>query len=156
MTILLPLLKFLPVKWLPIIKWVAILAILAALLAPYIMLYLNFKELAAQNKTLVDQKAKLELDNVTLKSNNVTLKSSIEVLQFANRENQITIQKLLEERKDAKLALENLAQKSANDAASIEMMNSRIKELLRDPKNDGEVAPVLRETINNIQKMRKQ
>ena len=143
-----------PTKW--IITAVGAVVILMVIAAPYVVLYTNFQKLLKENAELIASKHKIESENNQLKSNISTLKTNIDNLQTLNTQNQETIEKLLAERQDSKKAIENLAQKTANDKASIEMMSARIKELLIDPRNNGEVAPVLRETINNVQKMRKQ
>ena len=143
-----------PAKW--IITAVGAVVILMVIAAPYVVLYTNFQKLSKENAELIASKHKIESENNQLKSNISTLKANIDNLQTLNTQNQTTIEKLLAERQDSKKAIENLAQKTSNDKASIEMMSARIKELLIDPRNNGEVAPVLRETINNVQKMRKQ
>lgn len=145
---------FSPTKW--IIMTIGVLVILTVIIAPYAVLYFNFQKMSKENANLIESKNKIESENSSLKSNVLTLKANVASLQEVNKQNQVTIEKLLAERQDSKKAIENLAQKTASDKASIEMMSARIKELLSDPKNNGELAPVLRETINNVQKMRKQ
>lgn len=156
MITVLPLLKMIPIKWVSLIKWIFIFALLVAIVAPYAILYNNLENLKNDNKVLIEQKAKVVADNEKLMSNNEVLKSNVTTLKGLNDENQNTIKQLLLERQDAKRAVEALSQKTANDRTTIDMMNNRIKELLNDPKNNGEIAPVLKETINNIQKARKQ
>ncbi len=105
---------------------------------------------------------KLESDNTVLKTNNQVLKDNVEIMRQnvkelakSNHENWKTVQSLLEERKAAQQAINNLAVATKNDREVIARLNKRLNEILQDPNNDGVVAPALRETIREIQETRR-
>lgn len=95
--------------------------------------------------------AGLEITIVQLQTDNAILKKNVETITGVNEANVEANRKLLEERKDAQAAIEALNLQKALSDKKIRFANKRIDELLRDPKNNGELAPVLADTIKNIQ-----
>jgi hypothetical protein len=131
------------------------LLILLIVLAPFVLLYSNISYASKENKRLNEMIIELRAENTVLKNNIEILKENIEVLQESNRKNIVVIEKLTIERKEAKKIIDRLSQNRMNDQMSIRIMSDKIKEMLKEAGNDGEVAPVLRETVKNIQESRK-
>lgn len=136
---------------LSILLLVAVLAVIGTYVG---LKTLEIRNLNNQITELHAVNTKLTVDNTMLIENNKVLKENQKILYEANDVNQDTIKKLMEERKQSKIAIANLAaaNKRGNDA--LDQLGKKIDELLLDPANDGTVAPVLRETINQIQRQR--
>jgi cell division protein FtsB len=98
--------------------------------------------------------AELETDNRIYKQNNETLKKNVETLDKANTANFNTVQSLIADKAQASKAISQLAAMRQADNARFDRLNGRIQDMLKDPKNDGAVAPVLREVIREVQKAR--
>jgi cell division protein FtsB len=106
--------------------------------------------------------AKLERDNAILTTNNEVLKENVAIMRdnvkalaTANHENWKTAQALIAERAAAQAAINNLAVATKNDRDTINRLNGRLQEILKDPQNDGLVAPALRETVRDVQNTRR-
>lgn len=97
-----------------------------------------------KNTTLEKQVQQLTADNTQLKAN-------VDTITKVNQVNVETNNKLLAERKDAQAAISNLAKQKQVTSQKLDEANKKIDEMLKDPKNDGPVAPVLRETIRSIE-----
>lgn len=98
----------------------------------------------------------LEVKSLTVKieqltTDNATLKKNVETITQVNATNVETNNALLKERADAQAAIEALGLQKAANKRKLDAANKRIDELLKDPKNNGTVAPVLAETIKTIQ-----
>jgi hypothetical protein len=106
-------------------------------------------------ETLQTEKAELQTNNKTLIDNNAILKSNLAQLNTVNDTNAQTIQSLLTERVSAQKAITALANASAANKQVISGLNKRLADIIKDPKNDGVLAPVLRETIRDIQDTRR-
>ena len=104
--------------------------------------------------TLTEERNQLTVDNRILKENNTALKDGLKKLAVANQTNYDTAKQLLAERAKAAQAIANLAVANRRNGESLTRLNVKIEEMLKDPKNDGPVAPVLREVIREIQKER--
>lgn len=102
------------------------------------------------------QVSKLEADNKILQANIDVMRQNMKTLADANQANLDTIQKLIEERSGAQQVIGNLANMTAKDKQTIASLNKRLNDLAKDPKNDGIVSPVLKETIRGVQQSRKQ
>ena len=114
-------------------------------------------EISALHKNvaaLTDERNKLVVDNGILKENNNTLKDGLKKLALANQTNYDTAKQLLAERNKSVTAINNLAVANRVSNEKLDRLNTRIEDMLKDPKNDGPVAPVLREIIREIQKER--
>lgn len=96
----------------------------------------------------------LVVNNKIYKENNDILKDGNSKLVIACNNNELTIQKLVTERKDAQRAIDVLSATSALDKQVISKLNVRLADLMKDPKNDGIVSPDLRETVRDIQNSR--
>ena len=105
-------------------------------------------ELQADNKTLEENNRILQVNVDTLKNNQIALTG-------ANSENIKTIDKLRVERKDAQRVIDTLSAEKQSSAEDILKLKKKIADMLKDPKNDGIVSPVLRETVRDIQNNRR-
>jgi DNA repair exonuclease SbcCD ATPase subunit len=103
---------------------------------------------------LTEESNALKVDNAILKENNETLKDGLKKLASANLTNYNTAKQLLDERGKALDAITNLAKVNKLNNEKLDRLAKRVEEMLKDPKNDGPVAPVLREVIREIQKER--
>ena len=109
---------------------------------------------ALKNREVNSLQAKnvvLTTDNEILKQNNVTLKAAVKDVTDANSANLTTIKQLVEERKDSQAAIESLARSQAKDKDALKKASAKIDEMIKNPANEGKVAPVLAETIRDIQ-----
>lgn len=102
-------------------------------------------------ETLTKKNTKLTTDNTILIQNNGILKKNQEVLVTANQTNYETVKKLDIERAQAKAAIASLAAANQRKQDALNALNEKISMMAKDPKNDGTVSPVLRETIRSIQ-----
>jgi uncharacterized membrane-anchored protein YjiN (DUF445 family) len=98
----------------------------------------------------------LIVDNKILHQNTEVLAENLKKMAEANSTNEQTIKKLIKERSQAQAAIDRLAAESTADRKVISNLNKKLDDLLKDPKNDGIVSPALRETIRDIQAIRKQ
>jgi cell division protein FtsB len=96
-------------------------------------------------------KTLLEANSKTLVDNTNTLRDNYLACSTANKTTLETIAALKKERQDAIDALERLAATRRNDQFRIDSLNKLLDNLRRNPANNGPVAPVLRETIREIQ-----
>lgn len=88
-----------------------------------------------------------------LTTDNTQLKENVDLITNVNQTNVATNQKLLDERKDAQAAIATLAKQKKITAEALANAQKAVDDMLKDPqKNDGPLAPVLRETIRGIQK----
>lgn len=114
----------------------------------YLYWYHNeFARLEANNK-------QLETNNQVLQTNNDTIKGNLLVCENTNASNNATITALLKERDQAKVAVATLAKRQATTNGIIANLQAKLAELLKDPVNDGALAPDLRETVRDIQVVR--
>ena len=93
-------------------------------------------------------------ENDILTENNATLKLNQVTLEEVNKQTYAALQALKVERAKAKAAVEALALERERTAKALSDLQAKIEEMRKDPKNDGPVAPVLRETIRDIQTQR--
>ena len=129
---------------------------LGAIVASGIGLYFYVGHLKSQVATLEETQKTLEENNRILQVNVDTLKGNELKLSTANETNLGTIKSLLAERAGAQKVIDNLAVADKSNKANIAQLNDHISALIKDPKNDGVVAPVLRETVRDIQTNRRQ
>lgn len=127
-----------------------------AIVASGIGLYFYVGHLKSQVTTLEETQKTLEENNRILQVNVDTLKGNELKLSTANETNLGTIKSLLAERTLAQKVIDNLAVSDKSNRATIDQLNGHISALIKDPKNDGAVAPVLRETVRDIQTNRRQ
>jgi cell division protein FtsB len=101
--------------------------------------------------TLETEKTQLIANNKVLVENNKILKDNVNQILDANATTNKTVASLVAERQDATKAIANLAAATANDKQTIANLKQNLADLIKDPKNDGLVAPALRETVRRIQ-----
>ena len=117
-------------------------------------LWLHIRGLKSTISDLTETNNTLVASNKILESNNAVLKQNNQTLESANSTNVATIRQLNEERQKAIDAVKALANANLRNKQTLDRLNSKIEELLKDPASDGPVAPVLREVIREIQKER--
>ena len=132
----------------------AFIALLVGAGAYVVVQKLEIRGLKTTVSALTEEKNALTVDNRILKENNETLKDGLKKLALANQTNYNTAKQLQEERAKATTAIANLAAANRRSGESLDRLNRRLEEMLKDPNNDGPVAPVLREVIREIQKER--
>jgi len=115
----------------------------------------SYHRMGVKIDALQVEKGQLQEANANLLAQIEGLQNSIALLTEANDQNLKTIEKLKKERADATTAIASLANSTANNKKLIAALQAKLKELLKDPKNDGPVSPILRETVEQIQKNRK-
>lgn len=131
-----------------IVTKVAMALLLAALIASIGSCTSNKMQLSSANK----QVTSLQKDVGQLNLNNAILKKNQETLTNANQTNLQTIEGLVKERKDAQAAIDTLAKQKQIERKRADTANKRIEELLKNPANNGKVAPVLGETLKEYNK----
>lgn len=132
----------------------SLILIAVALTAGGIFVY-SYHSRGVKIDALHVEKGKLEETNANLLAQIEGLRSRIDTLTEANDTNLKTIEKLKKERADAAAAIASLAASTENNKKLVAELTAKLQALLKDPKNDGPVANVLRETIKEIQKNRK-
>lgn len=110
--------------------------------------------LEKQIEQLNFDKNDLIVNNQILKDNNDALKENVKKLAYANLANYKSVKSLIDERSQAQKAVNSLAAATQKDRLALARISKKIEDMLKDPKNDGPVAPVLREVIREIQKER--
>lgn len=110
----------------------------------------TYKE--AELLSATHQVTSLQKDIGTLNANNSILKQNQDTLKQSNEANVATINKLVEERKDAQVAINTLAKQKQVEHAKVITAQRKIDEMLKDPKNNGPIAPVLSETLKEYNK----
>lgn len=133
------------------LRTIAIFAIVASIVATIAGVFFKLSSMASQISSLQEEKTQLVASNTALQQNVEVLKGNIITIQDANTANLKTIQALLKERKDAQAAINLLASTQKADRQHLENLNRQLESLSKDPKNNGLVAPVLKETIRGIQ-----
>lgn len=98
--------------------------------------------------------SKLQTDNTILIANNKVLKDNQLLLAASNDANMDTIKKLQDERAAGTAAVSALAARNQRDQQAIAQLNTKLSTMLKDPKNDGAVSPILREIGKEIQAQR--
>lgn len=137
-------------------KLVAYGLVVGAIALAIFLTHRHIVSLNSQISALQAANVQLDANNKVLKQNNTVLAGNVLSLNNANTQNIQTINQLMAERKDADAAIKNLNIGNTNKRHDIDALNAQIIELLKDPKNDGKLAPVLRETIRGIESSRGQ
>ncbi len=133
-----------------IIAGVIIVAVLATVGGTWIYI----KTLNSKITDLEKEKKELIVENEIHKENNKVLRDNVKTLAVSNHENWKTAQALIAERSSATKAINNLAAANLREKQALDRLSAKVQKMLEDPKNDGEVAPVLKEVIREIQKER--
>lgn len=135
------------------IKITIIAILLGSLLTSGLGLYFYVKNLKKEIVTLQSQVNSLSANNNILISNNSTLKNNLDVAITSNDNNVTTIETLLRERLQSKEAVEKLAKTELISKKKIKDLTNEVIKLKGDPTQDGPLAPVLKDTLNNVQNL---
>jgi hypothetical protein len=133
---------------------IAFLAMVIGFSAYIVVQKIEIGSLHRTVEKLTEERNFLDVDNKILKENNTSLKDGLKKLAVANETNYNTAKSLLDERNKSVTAINNLAIANRLSNQKLDRLNTKIEDMLKDPKNDGPVAPVLREVIREIQKER--
>jgi ABC-type nickel/cobalt efflux system permease component RcnA len=95
--------------------------------------------------------ATLQQNNKVLQQNADVYAADFKTCQAANSTDSKTITDLMNERADAKTSVNILAAQQQSNARTINDLKSQLESMKKDPKNNGVLAPTLRETIRGIQ-----
>jgi chromosome segregation ATPase len=137
-------------------KLIVIALALGGIIASGVGLYFYVGHLKSQVATLEVSNKTLEENNKILQVNVDTLKSNQIKLSDANETNLGTIKSLTDERADAQKVIDTLSLAAQSNSANAKKLKQKIADLMKDPKtNDAVVAPVLRETVRDIQNNRR-
>jgi hypothetical protein len=101
--------------------------------------------------SLYEHYQQLEADNAQLVINNATLKSNVTTLEGANATDAQTIEGLKADHAAAEKVVGELAKQAEQNRQALAATQATLDKLAKDPKNNGVVAPDLRETIRSIQ-----
>jgi hypothetical protein len=105
--------------------------------------------------TLNREIEKLTITNVILQQNNSALSGNIKLFSEADSVNRATISALQKERSESFIAIERLASAKRQDTKQLDAVVNKIEAARIDPTTDGPIAPVLKETIREVQHLRK-
>lgn len=136
-------------------KLFAIALLCGAVIAAAVGTYFYVSSLNKTIQNLQDQKIALESSNKILQTNNDVLKENSKKFAAANENNLSTVKALINDRAASQKIINDLAAAALRDKTQIDGLNTQLQDMLKDPKNDGPLAPVLKETVRNIQKARK-
>ena len=137
------------------IKLIIFALIVGGLIAGWFLIQQHISSLKEDIVKLQTEKAGILVNAKVLQQNNDVLRENISSLNSANTTNLTTIQQLLSERSEALKAINNLASATVSDKQTIIKLNKKLEQILSDPKNDGIVSPALRETVREVQNIRK-
>lgn len=111
----------------------------------------EIKGLKSDIKDLNGKNTELTVANTILTSNNAVLKSNQVKLAQANDQNLETIKDLQKERADSEHLIATLAAQDKKTKDALAKSRQTIAEMLKDPKNNGTVSPILKEVVRQIQ-----
>jgi Tfp pilus assembly protein PilN len=97
----------------------------------------------------------LQSENAILTQNNATLKDNLSKAEQVNKEADVTIKQLQQDRTDADKALNDLRIQKQRDNKELSSLRDFISVQRKDPTQDGQVSPILKSTIRSIQNSRK-
>lgn len=136
------------------LKLIALGVLAGGILALALVFGWKYHKLLSEVKSLAADNATLTTNNKILQENNKVIKANTEVLIAANTTTASTAASLMDERKFAQIAISTLAASTVSDKAVITKLNQKLKDLIKDPSNDGPVSPALRETVRQVQNTR--
>lgn len=105
-------------------------------------------------QSLNQKNGELVAANTILETNNTTLKDANSTLKSVNETNVATINKLMQEREEAKRILAAVASMQQKSKADTKRINDALAEMNKDPSTDGPLAPVLKSVVTDIQNQR--
>ena len=97
----------------------------------------------------------LQSENAILTQNNAVLKDNLSKAEQVNKEADMTIKQLQQDRAEADKALNDLRIQKQRDNKELSSLRDFIGVQRRDPTQDGQVSPILKSTIRSIQNSRK-
>ena len=97
----------------------------------------------------------LQSENAILTQNNAVLKDNLSKAEQVNKEADVTIKQLQQDRTDADKALNDLRLQKQRDNKELSSLRDFISVQRKDPTQDGQVSPILKSTIRSIQNSRK-
>ena len=133
------------------IKAVAMTIVITLFLAGIAGVAWRIHSLKGDVATLQTQVTTLTANNKIIQENNDVLKSDLIAAQDVNATDNKTITDLLNERNDAKTAVDTLSAQSRANKQVIGTLQSNLDNLRKNPANDGVLSKDLRETIRGIQ-----
>jgi cell division protein FtsB len=136
------------------IKLVILGVLLGVTLLACGFLAFKYHSMSASIETLKSEKSVLETNNKIMQANNQVLKENMDALVQANKSTADTTDALIKERSKAQLAINTLASSTVSDKALISNLKQKLADIIKDPANDGTLAPSLRETIRQVQNSR--
>ena len=83
------------------------------------------------------------------------LEQQIVLLEDANKQNLLTIENLISEKQLINDSLNNLEKLNSKDKQTISKLQKKLKDFQKDPKNQVELSPVLKDTLTQIENERK-
>lgn len=83
------------------------------------------------------------------------LEQQIVLLEDANKQNLLTIENLISEKQLINDSLNNLEKSNSKDKQTISKLQKKLKDFQKDPKNQVELSPVLKDTLTQIENERK-
>lgn len=83
------------------------------------------------------------------------LEQQIVLLEDANKQNLLTIENLISEKQLINDSLNNLEKSNSKDKQTISKLQKKLKDFQKDPKNQVELSPVLKDTLMQIENERK-
>ena len=135
------------------LKLAIIAIVLGGLLASGLGLYYYVNSLKKEIATLQGKVNTLTANNSIMSSNNATLKTNLNVAVESNITNTVTIDALLKERRDAVEMVNKLAKTDLINKKKIKDLKIEVDKLKGNPAEDGPLAPVLRDTLTNVQNL---
>jgi regulator of replication initiation timing len=113
----------------------------------------KFFDMYQEIESLQTTNTGLKLSNDILKLNNSSLGERLRLFTEADEQNKSTIAKLQQERADSLAAIERMSKHQTKTNAQLDTVILRIESAPSD--DNGPVAPVLRETVREIQQLRR-
>jgi len=97
---------------------------------------------------------KLDMANTILRQNNSSLSGRLKLFSEADAINKATIADLMKEREESLKAIERLSRVKATNNSKLDAVKDKIEVNRNTPNTDGPIAPVLKDTIREIQMLR--
>jgi Tfp pilus assembly protein PilO len=112
----------------------------------FVYLHHEVKDLKTTNIE-ISAKLKISDDNLAVATANANK------CYESNAENKKTISKLLVNQELSVQEMKNLVYANEASKKQLKNLNSKINEMAKDPSNDGEISPILKETLRTLKKV---
>lgn len=129
---------------------ISLIILLVALVFGGCFVGLKIHEVHSLSKELSD----LKVEYAVLQRNNQVLESNQKEIVSANQACTATVKGLTDERAANVVAVKSLAANNKRSKEALDKLEQMIEEMKKDSKNDGPVAPVLKQIVEEIQKQR--